>query len=262
MSVLLVALGLIVLVVLCIGLGLSRQIVFEYERGLLFRNGVLKRTLAPGAHWYIPFRSSIQKVDVRLKTVSIPSQEILSSDNITLKVTLSAQYSVTDPVIALTKIEKFQDAFYMTLQLALRELVGAAKVDEVIAGRQAIGKNIFDRTATKVTEYGLTLHAVDVKDIMFPGDLKKIFAQVVKAQKEGLAILEKARGETAALRHLANAAKMLDNNPALMQLRVLQSLEQGGGNTIVLGWPAQTTPLPIGKKEQPVAEDVEANESV
>jgi hypothetical protein len=86
-----------------------------------------------------------------------------------------------------------------------------------------------------------------VKDIMFPGDLKKIFAQVVKAQKEGQASLEKARGESAALRNLANAAKMLEGNPALMQLRVLQSVDAGTGNTMVLGMPSDMMPLPLKK---------------
>jgi hypothetical protein len=84
-----------------------------------------------------------------------------------------------------------------------------------------------------------------VKDIMFPGELKNVFAKVLKAKKEGLAVLEKARGETAALRNLANAAKMLEGNPALMQLRILQSLDTGAGNTVVFGLPEM---LPIKKR--------------
>jgi regulator of protease activity HflC (stomatin/prohibitin superfamily) len=90
------------------------------------------------------------------------------------------------------------------------------------------------RTVDKAAELGIELSLVGIKDIMFPGDLKAIFAQVVNARKEGLATLERARGETAALRHLANAAKLLESNPALMQLRLLQALGEQPGNTVVL----------------------------
>lgn len=92
---------------------------------------------------------------------------------------------------------------------------------------------------------GITLRRVDLKDIMFPGQLKKTFAQVVNARQEGLATLERARGETAALRSLANAARMLEGSPALMQLRLLQQIGESGGNTLMLGLPAGGTPLPI-----------------
>ncbi|MDQ1255561.1 MAG: hypothetical protein QG656_153 [Candidatus Hydrogenedentes bacterium] len=241
---------LLILILLLIVLAfvyLRRRVVFDYERGVLFRNGIFAGILEPGAYWYLPFRTAIEKVDIRLRTVPVPSQEVLSADNVTLKITLCAQYTVTDPFTAVTKVEKFPDALYMTLQLALRELVGAADVDDVIAKRQAIGQGIFEKSEAAVRAYGLTLHRVDVKDIMFPGDLKKIFAQVVNARKEGLAALEKARGETAALRSLANAAKLLENNPTLMQLRTLQSVESGNGNTVVLGWPTETVPVPLKK---------------
>jgi len=148
----------------------------------------------------------------------------------------------------------------MQLQLALRELVGGLKIDEVIARRQEIGKALFEQTETRVQDLGLTLKLVDVKDIMFPGDLKKIFAQVVKAQKEGQAILEKARGETAALRNLANAAKLLEGNPALMQLRVLQSLDAGTGNTMIWGLPSDSALLPIKKPGQKIEKPKETSE--
>lgn len=224
-----------------------KETVYEYERGLLFRRGVFVKLLPPGQYRFLPAFRAIQKVDARLRTISIPSQEVLSSDNVTVKITLAAQYVVSDPAVAVTKVEKFQDAFYMTLQLALRALVGSAPIDDVISKRSEIGKRIFEAAQEKAGKLGLTLKTVDVKDIMFPGDLKKMFAQVVKAQKEGLAALEKARGESAALRNLANAAKVLEGNPSLLQLRLLQSLESGG-NTVVLGFPHEGTAIPLSKQ--------------
>jgi len=250
MDKILAVVGLVIVVTVIVRVFFRKETVYEFERGLLFRKGLLNRTLSPGQHWFLRMQSNIQKVDIRLRTISVPSQEVLSSDNVTIKVTLAAQYLVSDPGIAITKVEKFQDAFYMLLQLSLRELVGGLKIDEVIAKRQEIGKSLFEKTEAKVKDLGLTLKVVDVKDIMFPGDLKKIFSQVVKAQKEGQASLEKARGESAALRNLANAAKMLEGNPTLMQLRVLQSVDAGTGNTMVLGLSSDVMPLPLKRQGQ------------
>jgi regulator of protease activity HflC (stomatin/prohibitin superfamily) len=242
--------GTVLAIAALIRLFFRKVTVYEYERGVLFQNGVMKRTLEPGGYWLLRLRGDIQKVDVRLRTVAIPSQEILTADNVTIKITLAAQYVVSDPIVALTKIERFQDAFYTSLQLALREIVSGTKADELVAKRGEIGKKTFETTEGKVKEFGLTLKLVDVKDVMFPGELKKIFAQVVKAQKEGLAILEKARGETAALRNLANAAKLLENTPGLLHLRALHTLESSVGNTVILGFPPEGVPLPV-KKDRP-----------
>ena len=110
-------------------------------------------------------------------------------------------------------------------------------------------EKLVELTKDKVKELGLKLLSVNIKDIMFPGPLKQIFAQVVKARKEGQAALEKARGESAALRNLSNAAKMIETNPNLMNLRLIQSLGESSGNTLVLGMPSQTTTLPIKTKE-------------
>ena len=217
--------------------------VFEYERGLTYVRGRFIKILPPGQYWILAFNTRVTKIDIRPKFVTIPGQEILSADNVSLKVSLAAQYEVIDPNIAVNNVENYQEAIYTILQLGLREIVGAVKIDEFLADRGAHVKKLYEITVSKVQSLGLKLISVDIKDIMFPGELKKVFAQVVQAQKEGLAVLEKARGETAALRHLANAAKMIEDNPALMQLRVLQS----SGNTIVLGMPTANI-LPVKDK--------------
>src|SRR4029450_11805522 len=110
--------------------------------------------------------------------------------------------------------------------------------------RQSIGVKLQDIVSVRTPSFGVKLLAVEIRDIMFPGELKKIFTQVVKARQEGLAALEKARGETAALRNLAHAAQMGGGRPALIQLRLLQVLGQQPGNTIVLGMQG-STPIPV-----------------
>ena len=199
----------------------------------------------PGQYWYMPFFTIIQKLDVRPRFVSITGQEVLSSDGVTLKVSLAANFAIADPNIAINKVKDFQEALYLELQLALREIIGTADIDTVLSGRGELSKKLMEITEPKVADLGLRLISVNLKDIMFPGKLKEIFAQVVNARKGGLAALEKARGETAALRSLANAARMIDDNPNLMQLRLVQALGEASGNTLILGMPSQTMVVPV-----------------
>ncbi len=227
----------------------KRITIFEYERGLKYSKGKFKKILNPGQYWIFTYSTSIRKVDIRPKFVSITGQEIISADSITLKISIAAKYEIIKPDIAVNHSENYQEAFYLILQLALREIIGLAKIDEVLEKRNLFGEKLMQLTTTKVEELGLKLLSVNIKDIMFPGELKKMFAQVVKARKEGLAALEKTRGETAALRNLVNAAKMIENNPNLMQLRLLQLIGESSGNTVVLGSSPVVAPLPVKNKK-------------
>jgi regulator of protease activity HflC (stomatin/prohibitin superfamily) len=220
-----------------------RVTIFEYQRGLKYSKGRYSGTVPAGQYWVFPAFTSIVPVDVRPEFITITGQDVLSADGVTLKVSLAAEFEVADPHVAVNKNANFRSALYLTLQMALREIVGKEKIDDLMQNRSAIGAKLMEMTQVKSTEFGLKLKLADVKDIMFPGEMKKAFSQVVKAQKEGQAALEKARGETAALRSLANAAKMIEDNPNLLQLRALQSLADSGGNTLVLGLPNNTLPL-------------------
>ena len=238
---------LIILLVLLVKYGLRRITILDYEKGLLYRQGRFSTTLGPGQYWYTPLLTLIQKLDLRPRFVSITGQEVLSSDGVTLKVSLAAHYEITDPVAATNRAQNFQDALYLELQIALREIIGSADIDTVLNSRSEFSQKLLAMTEAKAQNLGLNLISVHVKDILFPGKLKEVFAQVISARKEGLAILEKARGETAALRSLANAAKMIEANPHLMQLRLVQSLGQSSGNSLVFGIPP-TPSIPIQAK--------------
>lgn len=222
-----------------------RRTVFEFERGLLYRGGRFRRVLEPGLYWYSPLFTTIRSVDVRARFATVSGQEVLSSDSIALKVSLAAEYRVAEPARAVNEVLDFEQALYLELQLALRTVMGSATADEILERRDELNKLLLTAVVDKATALGLELRSVSIKDIMFPGELKKIFAQVVKAKKEGLAALERARGETAALRHLANAARVLDDNPALLHLRTLQTLGEGSGHTIVLG--SAGAPFSVGR---------------
>jgi len=235
----------VVAVVIFFTPGVRRITILEYEKGLKYTKGRFRTVLEPGQYWYMPFFVVIEKLDVRPRFVSITGQEVLSSDGVTLKVSLAANFEIADANVAINKVKSFQEALYLELQLALRGIIGSADIDTVLNSRNELSKQLMSMTEAKVQDLGLKLISVDLKDIMFPGKLKDIFAQVVNARQEGLAALEKARGETAALRNLANAAKMVETNPNLMQLRLVQVLGESSGNTLILGLPSQATPVPV-----------------
>lgn len=211
-----------------------RVTIFENERGLLFSGGKYTRTLNPGQHWrFLPLHT-IQKVDIRLRSVTIPGQELLTSDNVSIKISLAVSFRIVDPYKATVEALNVQEEIYLHVQVQLRDLVGAIPVEELLTKRKSISDLLLENSRARAAELGLELVMVSIKDVMFPGELKNIFAQVVNARYEGLAALERARGETAALRNLANAAQMIKDNPALYQLRVLQSINSSSGNTIIL----------------------------
>jgi regulator of protease activity HflC (stomatin/prohibitin superfamily) len=159
-----------------------------------------------------------------------------------------AQYEIADVETAMNKVADYQEALYLTLQSGLRRIVAGAAIDEMLEKRVEFGPQLLEAAAGELEQFGLKLIKVDVKDIMLPGEVKKMFNQIVKARKEGAAALEKARGETAALRNLANAAKMMEDHPSLLQLRLLQQVGESSGNTIVVGLPPGT---PVVKSAGP-----------
>src|SRR5258705_3581351 len=230
---------------------LGRVTVFEYEQGLRYRGGRFAGVLGAGRHWIYRPSTVIRRVDIRPKFVSLGGQEVLSSDGVTLKVTIAARYEIADAGVAINKVENYEEALYLTLQLALREIVGQAAIDDVLAQRDQFGDRLKAMTTGEIETFGLRLLSVNIKDVMFPGELKKMFAQVVQAQKEGQPALERARGQTAALRNLANAAQLVDANPALLSLRLLQQLTGSSGHTIVLGFPDSSIPLGVRRTERP-----------
>ncbi len=213
---------------------MKKIIIFENEKAILFRNGKLKKILSPGNYWINPTITKIQKYDFRPRFTSISGQEILSSNGVSIKITIAANYQILDLQKVFISTQDYTESIHLILQLKLREIIGKNPIEDILDKRSELNKELLEISKKDVSEIGVQFNSVQIKDIMFPGNLKQIFAQVAKARQEGLAALEKARAETAALRKLANAAKMLENNPALMQLRLIQSLGESEGNTLIL----------------------------
>jgi regulator of protease activity HflC (stomatin/prohibitin superfamily) len=233
----LVLLALIVVVVLLVRVFVRVVTVHDYERGLRYRSGRFTGLVDPGSHVVIRPINEVRVIDGRPGFVLVEGQEVLTADGVPLKVSLAARYVVGDPVAAITNDQDYLRALHVELQLGLRDALSAGSVEEILGSRAKIGPAVMERTASALAKIGIELLGVEARDIMVPGELKRLFAGVVAARKEGEASLERVRAETAALRSLANAGRLIEDNPGLLQLRMLQQVGGSTGNTVVVSMP-------------------------
>ncbi|HEX3428044.1 MAG TPA: slipin family protein [Candidatus Limnocylindrales bacterium] len=219
--------------------------VYDYQRGLRYRMGRFSGLVDAGPRLSVRGFNEVRVLDGRPTTLTVPGQEILTSDGVAMKVSLTARYVIGDPVAAVTGDQDYLRALYVALQSGLRDAIAGRTADEILASRVELGPATGASVASDLARIGVELLGVDVRDIMVPGELKRAFAGIVAARREGEAALERARGETAALRSLANAGRLVEDNPGLLQVRLLQQLEGSTGNTFVVGWPAADGPPPL-----------------
>ena len=202
--------------------------VADNHIGLLIVDGELVQSLKPGLYVYWKFNRSInvEQVELRMQVMDVQGQEILSKDKVSLRVNLAAQYQITDALAARSKLVNVTDYVYRELQFALRHVIGTRTLDALLGDKDVLDKVIFDAVKTKVTEFGIKLCSVGVKDVILPGDMKNILNQVVEAEKVAQANVIKRREETSATRSLLNTARLMDDNPTLMRLKELEILEK------------------------------------
>jgi len=220
--------------------------VFEYEGALKFVRGRLRDELGPGRYRHRA-TTTLRKEDLRPTLLAVNSQEVLSRDGVAVKASLTATYRIASVRTAVLGATDYKSSLHTELQQALRVAVSSVDVESLLANRAELGAQMLRDVQDAAGRIGLAVDRVAIRDLTLPGELKKIFAQTVKAKQEGLAALERARGETAALRNLANAAQMVERHPQLMQLRLLQVAQQSA-LTMVVGMPQGATPVPIGER--------------
>lgn len=213
--------------------------VQAWERAVLFRRGELLETLGPGSHRRWRRGEEVRVVDTRPWAVVLPTQEVPTADGVPVKVTVAGRARVVDAAAFVTGAQDAHAALYLAIQLALRGVVAGRTLEALMGARGAVGAELVS-AVVGLEAVGVAVDSLDVKDVVLPAEVKRAQVGILVARAEGLAALERARGETAALRSLANGARLAADNPALLQLRLFQQLAATTGHTVVIG----TSPLP------------------
>jgi len=219
------------------------KIVQEYERGVIFRLGRLLGPRGPGLILLIPMIERMRKVDLRIITLDVPSQECISKDNVTLKVNAVIYFRVAQPNDAVVKVLNFQFATLQIAQTTLRNVIGQSLLDELLSDRERINLRLQTIIDEQTEPWGIKVTLVEVKDVELPAGMQRAMARQAEAERERRAKVINADGEFQASQRLAEAGKVLAEVPTTMQLRFLQTL------TEVLSSPNNNTviafPLPL-----------------
>ena len=196
--------------------------------GLLFVDGKLVRTLEPGAWAFWNFQKNVaaEVVELRVQSLEVSGQELLTRDKVSLRVNLAASLRVTDPVAARTKVVKYGDYVYRELQYGLRKAVSGKTLDELLGDKASLDADIFAYVRGRVVELGVEVLGVGVKDVILPGEMKDILNSVVQAEKAAQANVIRRREEANATRSLLNTARLIEESPVLMRLKELEALEK------------------------------------
>jgi regulator of protease activity HflC (stomatin/prohibitin superfamily) len=202
------------------------RVVQQYERGVIFVLGRLIGAKGPGIFLVPPFISRIAKVDLRIVTLTVPPQEVITRDNVTVKVTAVIYFYVVDPIAAIVNVVSFLQATTQIGQTTLRNVLGQSELDELLAQRNKINRELQAIIDEQTERWGVKVTAVEIKDIELPATMQRAMAKQAEAEREKRAKIIHAEGELQASAQLAQAAEMIGSQPATLQLRYLQTLTE------------------------------------
>jgi regulator of protease activity HflC (stomatin/prohibitin superfamily) len=208
--------------------------------GLVFRNGRHEATLGPGVYalWKGVARARIVVVELREQVVDVAGQEIMTADKVTLRLNAVVTFKVADPLRAVTAVDDHRQALYREAQLALRATVGGRTLDALLGEKEAVAGELLAALGVRAAELGLEVVSLGIRDVILPGEMKELMNRVIEAHKAAEAALVTRREETAAMRSQANTARLIEQNPTLMRLRELETLEkvaEKGRLSVVVG---------------------------
>lgn len=228
MTALIIVLCVVVLVIAAVAA--SIRVIPEYERGIAFRFGHLRPILQPGIHLIFPFVDSLQRVDLRVITLTIPPQEIITKDNVPARVNAVVLFNVTDPRHAVLEVENYAIATSQISQTTLRSLLGRASLDDLLAHRESLNSDLQSIINSRTSEWGIEVSLVEIKDVEIPEAMQRAMSREAEAERERRAKVISARGELEASDELKTAADTLSQSPASLQLRYLQTLLELGAD--------------------------------
>lgn len=230
------------LIIIGVILLVSIRQINEYERGVLFTLGKFRGIMQPGWRLVIPVFQSMQKVDMRVRTVDVPTQESLTKDNISVGVNAVLYFRVADAGKAIIHVENFYYATSQLAQTTMRNAVGEVVLDKLLSNREEISENIRTVVDKMTDDWGIEVVNVELKDILVPEDMKRTIAKEAEAERERRAVVIKAIGEVEAAENMAKAANLLNAAPGALHLRTLQTvndLSSDESNTTIWMMPVE-----------------------
>jgi regulator of protease activity HflC (stomatin/prohibitin superfamily) len=233
----------VIVVLLAIGVTLlasAVRVLREYERGVVFRLGRVTDQRGPGLLLLVPALDRMVRISLRTVTLTIPPQEIITRDNVPVRVTAVAYYRVIDSRKAVTEVESYQSATLQISQTSLRSVLGVVDLDTLLSEREHLNESLQRVIDTQTEPWGIKVTTVEIKDVEIPERMQHAIARQAEAERERRAKIINAQGEAQAAAKLAEAADVIGRNPVTLQLRYLQTLREIGGNqnsTIVFPMP-------------------------
>ncbi|MDH5752706.1 MAG: slipin family protein [Deltaproteobacteria bacterium] len=219
----------------------SIRILPEYERGVVFRLGRAIGIKGPGLFFLIPMVDRMQKVSLRTVVMDIPPQDIITRDNVTIKVNAVNYFRVIDPMKAIIEVEDFLYATGQLAQTTLRATLGQVELDNVLSDRETINRNLREVLDTRTDPWGIKVSQVELKDVDLPKEMQHSIARQAQAERDRRAKVIMAQAEEAAAKHLLNASEIISQDPVAVQIRFMQTLTEitGPNNTTTI------VPIPI-----------------
>jgi regulator of protease activity HflC (stomatin/prohibitin superfamily) len=208
----------------------SVKILREYERGVAFRLGRLRPALGPGVRLLVPGLDKLVRVDLRVVTLTIPPQEVITKDNVPARVNAVVLFNVVDPQAAVMQVENYAVATSQIAQTTLRSVLGRADLDTLLAHRDDLNRDLREIIELQTKPWGVDVSVVEIKDVEIPEQMQRAMAREAEAERERRAKIINARGELQASGELKQAADMLSQSPASLQLRYLQTLLELGAD--------------------------------
>ena len=216
--------------------------ISEYERGIKFTCGKFSSIMQPGWRLVFPIFQSFRKIDIRTKVIDVPEQEVITKDNVSVKINAVIYYNIFDASKALLGVENYHYAVSQLAQTTMRNIAGSVTLDELLTSREKISVNICQIVDEATDGWGIKVQNVELKDVALPGEMKRVIAKVAEAEREKQAVITKAAGELEASRNLAEAAATLSASPGALHLRTLSTINDVSSdqsNTIIFALPVE-----------------------
>jgi regulator of protease activity HflC (stomatin/prohibitin superfamily) len=226
------------------------RVVYEYKRALKFRFGKYIKTLQPGFRWIIPIVETIQVVDIRVITINVVSQEVMTADNVPCSIDGVVFFKIIDPEMAVLEVEEYKFAITQLSQAALRDVCGKVELDTILSKREEMGKNIKNIVEIETKVWGIEIIDVKIKDIQLPENMKRMMASQAEAERSRRSRIILAEAEEQAAGKLLEAGRQIDQSPSAIKLRLYQTLSNIAAeknSTILFPFPEEV--LPRRKKE-------------